>query len=99
MTIKKPVYTRTGFFFTLSPAATSLRFSAFSASSFYYMLSRWLRHLPAPVQSAIHGVNLTVLACALFALLDSATKFTGQLLPVLMVLWLRFLAQALVTSA
>lgn len=32
-------------------------------------------------------------------MLDSATKFTGQHLPVLMVLWLRFLAQASVTTA
>lgn len=54
----------------------------------------------APVSHApLKGIGLTLLACAMFALLDSATKFTGQALSLLMVLWLRFLAQALVTSA
>lgn len=50
-------------------------------------------------RSVLQGIALTLSACALFALLDSATKFAGQLLPVLLVLWLRFLAQALVTTA
>ncbi|WP_370679528.1 DMT family transporter [Comamonas sp. GB3 AK4-5] len=50
-------------------------------------------------RSALLGIALTLSACALFALLDSATKFAGQLLPMLLVLWLRFLAQALVTTA
>ncbi|WP_294260118.1 DMT family transporter [uncultured Comamonas sp.] len=60
---------------------------------------RWLSPTLSPsAQSAIRGVLLTILACALFAVLDSATKFIGKLLPVLMVLWLRFMAQALVTS-
>ena len=48
---------------------------------------------------ALHGIALTVVACALFALLDSGTKFAGQWQPMLMVVWLRFVAQALVTSA
>ena len=63
------------------------------------MRSRRLSFLSPSAQSAALGVTLTVAACALFAVLDSATKFSGQLLPVLMVLWLRFLAQACVTSA
>ena len=63
------------------------------------MRSRQLSSLSPSAQSAALGVILTVAACALFAVLDSATKFSGQLLPVLMVLWLRFLAQACVTSA
>jgi drug/metabolite transporter (DMT)-like permease len=49
--------------------------------------------------AALAGIGLTVLACALFALLDSGTKYAGQYLPMLLVIWLRFLAQALVTSA
>ena len=48
---------------------------------------------------ALRGIALTVVACALFALLDSGTKFAGQWQPMLMVVWLRFVAQALVTSA
>ena len=63
------------------------------------MRSRRLSFLSPSAQSAALGVALTVAACALFAVLDSATKFSGQLLPVLKVLWLRFLAQACVTSA
>ena len=63
------------------------------------MCSRRLSFLSPLAQSAALGVTLTVAACALFAVLDSATKFSGQLLPVLKVLWLRFLAQACVTSA
>lgn len=50
-------------------------------------------------RAALRGIGLTVLACALFALLDSGTKFAGQALPMLLVIWLRFVAQALVTTA
>lgn len=50
-------------------------------------------------RSALLGIALTLSACALFALLDSATKYAGLILPMLLVLWLRFLAQALVTTA
>lgn len=53
---------------------------------------------PAP-RSALVGIALTLSACALFALLDSATKYAGLVLPMLLVLWLRFLSQALVTTA
>lgn len=63
------------------------------------MFFRRLSFLSTSAQSAALGVTLTIAACALFAVLDSATKFSGQLLPALMVLWLRFLAQASVTSA
>lgn len=58
-------------------------------------------HMPLTTArfSALRGIALTVVACALFALLDSGTKFAGQWQPMLMVVWLRFVAQALVTSA
>lgn len=52
-----------------------------------------------PTQAVLTGIGLTVLACCLFALLDSGTKYAGQFLPMLLVIWLRFVAQALVTSA
>lgn len=52
----------------------------------------------SPARAALNGIALTIIACALFALLDSATKFTGSLLPMALVVWLRFLAQALVTA-
>lgn len=51
------------------------------------------------VHAALAGIGLTMVACALFALLDSGTKYAGQFLPMLLVIWLRFVAQALVTSA
>ncbi|MFZ7337787.1 DMT family transporter [Comamonas jiangduensis] len=53
----------------------------------------------SPARAALTGIALTIGACALFALLDSGTKFAGQFLPMLMVVWLRFVAQALVTTA
>ena len=53
----------------------------------------------SPVHAALSGIALTIIACALFALLDSGTKFAGQFLPMLLVVWLRFVAQALVTTA
>lgn len=53
----------------------------------------------SPVRAALAGIGLTVAACALFALLDSGTKFAGQALPMMLVIWLRFVAQALVTTA
>ena len=58
----------------------------------------WLQSLSPAAQSALRGVLLTVTACALFSLLDSATKYAGSMLPMLMVVWLRFLAQATVTT-
>ena len=62
-------------------------------------MSSWLGGIAPATRSALLGISLTLCACALFALLDSATKYSGQVLPMLLVLWLRFLAQALVTSA
>lgn len=53
----------------------------------------------SPVRATLTGIALTISACALFALLDSGTKYTGQYLPMLMVVWLRFVAQAVVTTA
>ena len=61
-------------------------------------MSSWLEGLSLPMRSALTGIALTVCACALFALLDSATKFSGQVLPMLLVVWLRYAAQALVTA-
>ena len=51
-----------------------------------------------PSRAALIGIGLTVFACALFALLDSGTKYAGQFLPMMLVIWLRFMAQALVTT-
>ncbi|MEG1455612.1 MAG: EamA/RhaT family transporter, partial [Comamonas sp.] len=62
-------------------------------------MSSWFAGLSPSVRAALTGIGLTVCACALFALLDSATKFSGQALPMLLVVWLRYLAQALVTTA
>lgn len=62
-------------------------------------MSSWLGGMAPTTRPALLGITLTLCACALFALLDSATKYSGQVLPMLLVLWLRFLAQALVTSA
>lgn len=49
--------------------------------------------------AALAGIALTVGACACFALLDTATKLVGATLPLFMALWLRYLFQALLTSA
>lgn len=62
-------------------------------------MSSWFHTLSPAAQGALRGVLLTITACALFSLLDSATKYAGMLLPMVMVVWMRFLAQALVTSA
>lgn len=61
-------------------------------------MSSWFAGLSQPMRSALTGIGLTVCACALFATLDSATKYSGQYLPMLLVVWLRYLAQALVTT-
>ena len=53
----------------------------------------------SPSRAALTGIALTIVACALFALLDSGTKYSGEYLPMLMVVWLRFVAQAFVTTA
>lgn len=52
----------------------------------------------SPLRATLTGIGLTLAACGLFALLDSATKFTGSALPMALVVWMRFLAQALVTA-
>lgn len=62
-------------------------------------MSSWYQSLSPTAQGALRGVLLTITACALFSLLDSATKYSGMLLPMVMVVWMRFLAQALVTTA
>ena len=62
-------------------------------------MSSWLAGLAPTTRNALQGIALTLGACALFALLDSATKYAGQVLPMVLVLWLRFLAQALITTA
>ena len=62
-------------------------------------MSSWYHSLSPTAQAALRGVLLTVSACALFAMLDSATKYSGMYLPMLMVVCLRYLVQALVTSA
>jgi len=62
-------------------------------------MSSWFAGLAPAARSALAGIALTLGACALFALLDSATKFSGQALPMLLVVWLRYMAQALVTAA
>lgn len=64
-------------------------------------MSSAIRAVPAlsSARAALTGIALTVVACALFALLDSGTKFAGHFLPMLLVVWLRFVAQALVTTA
>lgn len=45
------------------------------------------------------AIGLAVAACGLFAVLDTATKYVVQTVPVLMALCMRYLAQALVSSA
>ena len=57
---------------------------------------------PPPSQrarTALAGIALTVGACACFTLLDTATKYVSQALPLFMALWLRYLFQSLLTSA
>ena len=53
----------------------------------------------AATSSALAGIAFTVASCALFSVMDGATRYVGQVLPMLMVLWLRLLLQALITSA
>lgn len=57
---------------------------------------------PSPAtraRAALTGIALTTAACACFALLDVATKYVSLALPFFMALWLRYLFQALLTSA
>lgn len=48
---------------------------------------------------ALVGIALTVVACACFALLDTATKLVSVGVPLLMALWMRYLFQSLLTTA
>lgn len=50
-------------------------------------------------RAALVGIVLTVLACACFALLDTASKLVSVGVPMLMALWMRYLFQALLTTA
>ena len=45
------------------------------------------------------GVLLIMVAAMAFALLDTATKYSTQFVPVLMLLWFRYAFQAVVTFA
>ena len=47
----------------------------------------------------LSAIGFAVVACGLFALMDTATKFVVQTVPVLMALCVRYLVQALVSSA
>lgn len=47
--------------------------------------------------SALTGIVLTVFACACFCLLDTGSKYSGALLPLLMALWLRYVLQSVFT--
>jgi drug/metabolite transporter (DMT)-like permease len=49
---------------------------------------------PAAVPRHALGVGLIVLMGALFAVLDTSAKYLGQVLPVLLVLWVRYAVQA-----
>ncbi len=51
------------------------------------------------LRSALVGIALTVVACACFALLDTATKLVSVGVPLLMALWMRYLFQSLLTTA
>jgi drug/metabolite transporter (DMT)-like permease len=44
------------------------------------------------------GIALTVIATLCFALLDTVSQYLGPVVPVLMMLWLRYLAQTLMTA-
>lgn len=49
-------------------------------------------------QHALAGIALTVVACACFATLDTASKFVSTGVPVVLALWLRYLFQSLLTT-
>ena len=50
-------------------------------------------------RAALAGIGLTVAACACFAVLDATTKWVSTAVPLFMALWLRYLFQALLTTA
>jgi len=49
--------------------------------------------------NALKGIAFTICACACLALLDSVAKQVSLVMPVFMALWLRYLFQALLTTA
>jgi len=49
--------------------------------------------------NALKGIALTLCACACLALLDTVAKQVSLVMPVFMALWLRYLFQALLTTA
>ena len=49
--------------------------------------------------SALPAIGFAVAACLLFAALDTLSKFVVQSVPVLMALWVRYLVQAVLSSA
>lgn len=49
--------------------------------------------------AALAGIGLTIVACALFAALDTATKLVSVAVPLLMALWVRYVFQSLLTTA
>ena len=49
--------------------------------------------------TALGGISCVVLAGACFAALDTTTKYVAQSVPVLMALWVRYMLQALLSTA
>lgn len=50
-------------------------------------------------RAALAGIALAVVACALFALLDTASKLVSATVPIVMALWMRYVFQSLLTTA
>ncbi len=48
---------------------------------------------------SLAAIGFAVTACGLFAVMDTATKYVVQTVPVLMALWVRYMVQALFSSA
>jgi drug/metabolite transporter (DMT)-like permease len=53
-------------------------------------------HLPAP--RPLFGVALILVAVCCFALMDSTVRYVGQHVPVLLILWVRYAMQALLSA-
>ena len=49
--------------------------------------------------TALAGIALAVVACAFFALLDTASKLVSASVPIVMALWMRYMFQSLLTTA
>ncbi len=50
-------------------------------------------------RAALAGIALAVVACAFFALLDTASKLVSVGVPIVMALWMRYVFQSLLTTA